>query len=112
MPATPGDLPPELRDTFWMLRGAYPTGIPKEDYEPLLSLLYEGMSFRTLATTLAHCTGKDYLEVLNDAYGAATPEALSPEGRERLDGVRERLQAQSYDLWLRNALYDSSGDFR
>ena len=45
-------LPPYLVETGEMIRAAFPDGIAEEAYGPLLTLLLEGMSFRTLARSV------------------------------------------------------------
>jgi hypothetical protein len=91
------ELPPELRESEALLRAAYPAGIPETDYLPVLALLYEGMSFRTLATVVSHFTGRPWEGVYNDVLGATSYEG--PDEKAKAP-VRRILQQHGYDAWL------------
>jgi hypothetical protein len=97
----PGDpvrvLGSELLETDAMIRAAYPTDIPESEYFALLALLYEGMSFRTLATVVSYVTGKTYASVYHDVLGAVSEPELSAA---TIDQVKQRLQEHGYEAWV------------
>jgi hypothetical protein len=88
---------PELLETEAMIRAAYPTGVPEDEYFALLALLYEGMGFRTVSTVVSYVTGKPYAGVYNDALGAVSEPELSAA---TIDRVRRKLQQHGYDTWV------------
>src|SRR5262249_1488074 len=90
----------ELLETETMIRAAFPSGIPEDEYFALLALLYEGMSFRTLATVMSYITGKPYPVVYNDVLGAVSEPELSAA---TIDQVRRKLQEHGYDAWVAKA---------
>jgi hypothetical protein len=90
-------LGPELLETEAMIRGAYPAGVPEDEYFALLALLYQGMGFRTVASVVSYVTGKSRAGVYNDVMGAVSEPELSAAS---IDRVRHKLQEQGYDAWL------------
>lgn len=64
--------PDYMLDSLAVLRRAYPGGIPGAEYRPLLAALYKDMSFRGVGTLVGAFTGRHYVAVTNDAYGAAS----------------------------------------
>lgn len=101
-PASLEAVPPELRETFAMVRAAFPDDVPEADYEPLLSLLAEGMSFRGVARLLACLTGNDPALVYHDVLKAVTPHRPAPVNPASVEAVRRRLREHGYDAWLVN----------
>ncbi len=92
-----GTIAPYLLSTYQMINCAFPDGIESEAYLPLLALLYDEMSDRSLARLVADYTGKDYYIVLNDVYRVKSTDVPSPESIAR---VRKRLLACGYEEWL------------
>jgi hypothetical protein len=92
-----GNLLPVHRSTVEMLRAAFPNGVPEDAYLPLLALLHECMSFRSIATVVSHCTGKSYITVYHDVMGAISAEG--PDAK-ALAPVKKLLQRHGYDAWL------------
>jgi hypothetical protein len=90
-------VPEELRTTYTMIRCAFPTDIPANAYFPLLAILCEAMSFRGAAETIALFLGGDYVQYLNDAYGARSSKA--PEEPE-VQRVKALLMPCGYHAWL------------
>jgi hypothetical protein len=90
-------LPSYLTDTDRMLASAFPNGLDDDAYWPLLFLLYENMSDRSLARSIAHFTEKDYYRVLNYIYSVTTLQTLSTEAIER---VKQQLIKHGYERWL------------
>lgn len=95
-------IPAHLVSTYQLLQCAFPQGIEEQEYFPLLLILYEEMSDRSLAQVIAEFTGREYHAVLNDVYrvGAAAPFSSSIE--EVLDRVKQRLNHCDYEKWLSN----------
>jgi hypothetical protein len=60
-------IPAHLVSTYQLLHCAFPHGVGTEEYLPLLALLYEQMSDRSLAQVIAEFTGREYHAVLNDS---------------------------------------------
>jgi hypothetical protein len=88
---------PELRGTEAMIRAAFPNGVPEHAYLPLLVLLHECMSFRSIATVVSHCTDKSYITVYHDVMGAVSHEGPDATA---LEPVKKLLQRHGYDEWL------------
>ncbi len=89
---------PFLLNTYKLIQCAFPDGIDSESYLPLLALLSDEMSHRSLAQVIAHYTGKDYYIVLNDVYGMrSTDVPLS----NAIDKVKQRLLSCGYEEWLK-----------
>jgi hypothetical protein len=93
-------LPPYLVETADMIRAAFPDGVSDEAYRPLLALLLEGMSFRTLATVVSYCTGESYYKVYNDVLGIESPGAPPPSELPAYGPVAAALRQHGYDEWL------------
>jgi hypothetical protein len=92
------ELRPEHRSTAAMIRAAFPNGVPDEAYLPLLALLHECMSFRSIAAVIPHCTtNKSYIDVYHDVMGAVSHEG--PDAK-AIEPVKKLLQAHGYDAWL------------
>jgi len=87
-----------LRPTCNFLQTAFPQGIDRDDYLPLLALLGEELSDRNLAEVVACAFGMDYESVLNDIYRARSTDAPSPEAVEK---VKQWLLPYGYESWLR-----------
>lgn len=82
-----------LRDGA-VLRAAYPNGVPPEEYEPLVYVLADTMSFRGVAGLLDYCGIQDYISAYNDVLGIVDrhdryAEAAKP--------VLEKLIRHGYD---------------
>jgi len=92
-----GELPPEHRSTAAMIRAAFPNGVSDEAYLPLLALLHERMSFRSIATVVPHCTDRSYIDVYHDMMGAVSHEGPAAN---TIEPVKKLLQAHGYDAWL------------
>jgi hypothetical protein len=90
-------IPAHLTTTYQLIQCAFPQGIGEQVYLPLLSLLYEEMSDRTLAQVIAEYTGKDYHGVLNDIYRAGSG---VKDSTEMIDAVKQRLVSCGYEKWL------------
>lgn len=92
------ELPDYLSSTYRLLKNAFPEGVDSENYFPLLATLYNEMSDRNLAQTVAYYTGKDYGQVLNDVYRVASTNIVKPEAIEK---VKQRLRPFGYEDWLK-----------
>lgn len=91
--AKPPDKDP-LKPLCDVLSRAFPHGVPQHLYTPLISVLREEMSFRSIARALEMTFGTDYIKALNDAYGAQPLDALVAND---LQEVQERLQEGGYN---------------
>jgi hypothetical protein len=85
---------PWLRRDAAVLRAAYPNGVPPEEYEPLVYILADTMSFRGVAHLLDSCGIRDYYGAYNDVLGIVDrhdqyAEAAKP--------VLEKLIRHGYD---------------
>jgi hypothetical protein len=92
-------IPAHLVSTYQLLQCAFPQGIEDEEYFPLLSILYEQMSDRSLAQVIAEFTEREYPAVLNDVYRVGSPEMI-PSVEEVLDSVKQKLIRCDYEKWL------------
>ncbi|ALF52363.1 MAG: DUF3349 domain-containing protein [Nostoc sp. TH1S01] len=88
---------PHLVSTYQLLQCAFPQGIEDRQYLPLLSILYEHLSDRSLAQVVAEYTGKNYYVVLNDVYRVGTMETFSSEV---IDSIKQILMNCNYEKWL------------
>lgn len=90
-------IPAHLVSTYQLLQCAFPQGIEEQEYLPLLSVLYDQMSDRTLAQVIAEFTGKEYHVVLNDVYAVGSIATFSAEV---LDAIKQKLMPCNYEMWL------------
>jgi hypothetical protein len=90
-------IPAHLVSTYQLIKCAFPQGIEEHSDFPLLSLLYEYMSDRSLAQVIAEYTGKDYHVVLNEVYRVREMETFSSDITE---SVKEKLIGCNYEKWL------------
>lgn len=93
-------IPAHLVTTYQMLECAFPQGIAEQEYLPLLSILYEQMSDRSLAQVIAEFTGRDYYAVLNDVYRVGSVETFPSESEKVLNRVKHQLICCDYEKWL------------
>ena len=93
-------IPAHLVSTYQLLQCAFPQGIEEQEYLPLLSILYEQMSDRSLAQAIAEFTGRDYQIVLNDVYRVGTAETFPSKGEEVLNSIKQKLMCCDYEKWL------------
>jgi hypothetical protein len=92
-------IPSHLVSTYQLLQCAFPQGVMEQEYLPLLSLLYEQMSDRSLAQVIAEFTGKAYPVVLNDIYQIGSS-AQSPDIKAVLPSIEQKLVQCNYKQWL------------
>lgn len=93
-------IPAYLVSTYQLLQCAFPQGIEEQEYLPLLSILYEEMSDRSLAQVICEFTGKEYPAVLNDVYRVGSAESVSSAIEEVRDSVKQKLIRCDYEKWL------------
>lgn len=93
-------IPFHLVSTYHLLECAFPDGIEEQEYLPLLSILYEQMSDRSLASAIANFTGKEYYAVLNDVYLVGSAQTMTSEVAEVLSSIRQKLIRCDYEKWL------------
>jgi hypothetical protein len=96
-------LPEYLHNTYAMLVNAFPNGMEEGNYFPLIAILYEGMSHRSLAEVVSAITETSYSEVLNDVYKVGSQKDI--EGHvevtlDELERVKRLLLPYGYDKWL------------
>lgn len=89
---------PYLLSTYNLIQCGFPNGIDSESYLPLLALLSDEISHRSLAQVIAHYTGKDYYIVLNDVYRVRSTDVPPSNGIEK---VKQRLLSCGYEKWLK-----------
>ncbi len=90
-------VPDELRSTYTMIRWAFPTCIAQDTYLPLLAVLGEEMSHRSIAATMVLLFGGKYVDYLNDVYKALS--AVRPDSV-TAQRVQELLIPCGYQAWL------------
>lgn len=86
-----------LVSTYQLIQCAFPQGIEEHNYFPLLSLLCEHMSDRSLAQVIAEYTGKNFYVVLNQVYQVREMETFSANVNE---SIIKKLMDCGYDKWL------------
>lgn len=99
MSSNESPVPDYLMGTYTMLKCAYPEGIPETEYLPVMALLYQIMSFRTMARVLSALTDKSYSLVYNDVSGFEADPQPSPE---QVETVKRKLDACDYEDWFNN----------
>src|SRR5437899_1879770 len=77
-----------------ILRAAYPEGVPADEYEPLVYVLSDTMSFRSVAHLLEDCGVRDYAGAYNEVLGIVDRHELYAE---RAKPVLEKLIRHGYD---------------
>jgi hypothetical protein len=85
-----------LKSTVKMLQLSFPNGVSEDMYLPLLRLLYDELSDRNLAESVAIAFGGKSKSILNDVYKCANVELDSPV----IKKVKEMLVENGYDDWL------------
>lgn len=90
-------LPAPLREVFDLLQRAYPDGLPRADYFPLLVVLHIDMSEENLSRVVAEFLGDETVVIANDAAKAASVSVPRPEEVAR---VRSRLEAAGWEPGL------------
>lgn len=90
-------IPAYLASTYQLLQCAFPYGIDEGEYLPLLTLLYEHMSDRSLAQVIADYARRDYYIVLNDVYRIGNTKANSSD---IVESVKQKLINCDYEKWL------------
>lgn len=88
-------IPTHLVSTYQLLQCAFPQGIEEKEYFPLLSVLYEQMSDRSLAQVIAEFTGREYAAVLNDVYQVGMVESSYA-----VEEIKQKLIHCGYENWL------------
>jgi Protein of unknown function (DUF3349) len=66
------EVPDYVLDGLAVLRRAYPDGIPGAEYRALLAALCKDMSYRNVGALVGAFTGRNYVEVANEAQGATS----------------------------------------
>ena len=93
-------LPKHLQKAYRMLECAFPEGIPRLLYRPLVTVLGESLSDFELVQLLSHYTGMQDENVLEDAQRARLPTSnrLIQDFQEKLDEVKKILLPCGYEL--------------
>ena len=93
-------LPENLQNFYRMLECAFPEGIPRLLYRPLVTVLGESLSDFELVQLLSHYTGMQDENVLEDAQRARLPTSnrLIQDFQEKLDEVKKILLPCGYEL--------------
>lgn len=91
-------LPENLQNFYRMLECAFPEGIPRLLYRPLVTVLGESLSDFELVQLLSHYTGMQDENVLEDAQRARllTSNRLIQNFHEKLDEVKKILHPCGY----------------
>jgi hypothetical protein len=92
-------IPVTLQSIQKLLVNAFPTGVPSEQYIPLLTILEPELSDRNLALVIANITNKDYSEVLNDIYKLKSHQNQEQDTK-LIESVRSLLDTHGYQTWL------------
>jgi hypothetical protein len=90
-------IPVHLASTHKLIECAFSQGINESWYLPLLSILHENLSDRSLSQVIANITGKDYHQVLNDVYGLDSIDAYPPDV---INMLIDKLEVCGYTKWI------------
>jgi hypothetical protein len=82
-----------LRDSA-VIRAAYPTGVPSEEYESLVYVLADSMSFRGVSRLLDYCGIRNYYLAYNDVLGIVDRHEIHAE---KAKPILEKLIRHGYD---------------
>jgi hypothetical protein len=77
-----------------VLQATYPEGVPANEYESLVYVLSDGMSFRSVAHLLEDCGIRDYAGAYQDVMGIVDRHELYAE---KAKPVLEKLIRHGYD---------------
>ena len=103
------ELPEPLRPVLALLRRAYPDGLPRQDYFPLLVALGDSLSERNLARVVAEFIDGETVVVDNDAAAA---HSIRPPARSDVTRVRALLDGHGLaDLDEEDAVVNEFGVF-
>ncbi len=80
-----------------MVEGAYPSGIPREDYYPLIKIMKDsGMSDRSVSEVLSILQGGEYIDYMYDV-AHATPNKTINENA--MLNIISKLKNFGFDEW-------------
>lgn len=91
------DLPIHLRELMALLLNTFPHGVPKHDYEPLLTIMTGHMCDENVALIARELTGRTFGESLNDVYVAR-----AELGKHDVTELIQRLEVTGVVTWLRS----------
>ena len=77
-----------------VLRATYPEGVPADEYELLVYVLSDTMSFRSVAHLLEDCGVRDYTSAYQDVMGIVDRHELYAE---KAKPILEKLIRHGYD---------------
>ena len=89
-------VPEYLQDTYDLLKCAFPSSIPEDEYFQVIRLLHPYMSYRALTKVLAAVQGGTYADFMNDTMGF---DINSDEGTESLEVTEKKLIECGYKKW-------------
>ena len=96
-------IPSRVRPLLDVLRSAYPDGVPRRDYIPLIEHLQWFMSEQSLAIIVAALINGDPASVASDSAVRAALPAGATQGMEKdIWRVRKRLDASGWDALARD----------
>jgi hypothetical protein len=78
-----------------ILGAAYPDGLPKEDYWPLVATLLQYMSNRGMTETMRDMGYADYVHALASAY----MEAVDDQTEADIERIKAKLRPFGFDKW-------------
>lgn len=80
-----------------IIAAAFPNGFPAEQYWPLVTVLRQEMSFRSVAAYLTLVSGKSWPETYNDAMRVDSQPMCTLEDAAHMRAI---LDAHGYSQWL------------
>ena len=107
MKKTEKELPPYLVSSRYMLKSAFPGGVPEEQLEAAAAILSERLSLRNIAKVLEAC---GYVSAGDGYYFAmaALVDAHQEQNRQRQTATVKLLREHGFDDWLKEN--EISGD--
>jgi hypothetical protein len=90
-------IPSHLEPTRELIQRAFPYGLERDAYLPLLTLLEPELSDRNLAIVIASLTSKEYSLVLNDIYHVKSHPS---DNLEQIEAIRSLLNENGFQTWL------------
>jgi hypothetical protein len=91
------ELPAHLQAVVDLLRAAFPAGVSRDDMDPLLVVLWEGLSEENLGVVVEKFTGEDRHRARHQAVTAVNEDRNRRLDRARISRVETLLVEHGWD---------------
>ena len=91
------EVPSHLKSTINMIKSAYPSGIPSDDYFPLIRIMKDsGMSDRNVSEVLSILRGGKYVDYMYDVAHLAPNKSIN---KNTISSIINTLKNFGFDDW-------------